>query len=175
VADAPLSWRNSITATEKPYHRAQNELWHRLAGRPAAEIDAALRDMPILEPGATQPRTARQIFGEDSLYFTDQTASLHQLDPDMLAAVLDGPEVMLAGYDPQVLLPKIQCPVLLLQADPAHGAVLRDDEVALAQQLLAQPTHVQVSGIGHALHVPPHATAVILRAIQPFLASLERS
>jgi pimeloyl-ACP methyl ester carboxylesterase len=172
VADAPLSWRNSIMATEKPYHRAQNVLWQSLAGRPQVEIDAALRDMPILEPGATEPRLARQIFGEDSLYFEHQSASLHQLDPDMLAAVLEGPEVMLAGYEPRVLLPAIRCPVLLLQADPAHGAVLRDDEVALAQQLLAQSTYVRLSGLGHALHVPPSGTQIVLEAITPFLASL---
>jgi pimeloyl-ACP methyl ester carboxylesterase len=173
VADAPLSWRNSITATEKPYHRAQNELWHQLAGRPEAEINAAMRDLPMLEPGATQPRPAREVFGENSGFFAHQATSLHQLDPDMLAAVLEGPEVMLRGYDPDVLLPRITCPVLLLQADPAAGAVLRDDEIALAMQLLARPTHVRLSGIGHGLHAPPGGTAIVLDALAPFLASLE--
>jgi pimeloyl-ACP methyl ester carboxylesterase len=90
----------------------------------------------------------------------------------MLAAVLAGPEAMLPGYDPQILLPKVQCPVLLLQADPAHGAVLHDDEVALALQLLAQPTHVRLTGIGHPLHAPPGGTKIVLEAITPFLASL---
>jgi pimeloyl-ACP methyl ester carboxylesterase len=170
VADAPLSWANM--STEQPYHRAQNVLWHQLAGRPEAEIDAALRDMPILEPGATQPRPIRQVYGEDSPWFAHQATSLHQLDPDMLAVVLAGPEAMLPGYDPQILLPKVKCPVLLLQADPAHGAVLHDEEVALALQLLAQPTHVRLTGIGHPLHALPGGTKIVLEAITPFLASL---
>src|SRR5439155_9457822 len=34
-------------ATEEPDHRAQNVLWHRLAGRPANEIEPTLREMPI--------------------------------------------------------------------------------------------------------------------------------
>src|SRR5438552_2900185 len=45
VGDAPLS-RNQH-ATEEPDHRAQNVLWHRLAGRPANEIEPTLREMPI--------------------------------------------------------------------------------------------------------------------------------
>ena len=36
-------------------HMAQNELWHRLAGRPVAEIAAALRDMPVFVPGTAEP------------------------------------------------------------------------------------------------------------------------
>jgi pimeloyl-ACP methyl ester carboxylesterase len=170
VADAPLSPAN--LSTEMPYHRIQNELWQRMAGRPAVEIEAALRDMPVLEPGATQPRPAREVFGEDSGFFPHQATSLHQLDPDMLTAVLKGPAAMLPGYDPRVTLPAIRCPVLLLQADPAHGPVLHDDEVALALELLAKPTHVRLTGIGHGMHAPPGGTKVILDAIAPFLASL---
>src|SRR5439155_2110524 len=45
VGDAPLS-RNQH-ATEEPDHRAQNVLWHRLAGRPANKIEPTLREMPI--------------------------------------------------------------------------------------------------------------------------------
>ena len=55
--------------------------------------------------------------GEDSLWFEFQAFNLHHNDPDMLAAVLAGPDQLLAGLDPERTLPAIAGPVLLLQAD----------------------------------------------------------
>jgi pimeloyl-ACP methyl ester carboxylesterase len=110
----------------------------------------------------------------DSPWFEHQATSLHQLDPDVLSAVQAGPDVMLAGYEPEVLLPRITCPVLLLQADPAIDNVLQDDDVELAMRLLPDAQHVQLPGVGHSLHSPAGMTPVILDAIAPFLGSLER-
>jgi pimeloyl-ACP methyl ester carboxylesterase len=170
VGDAPLSLRNH--ATEEPTHRAQNELWHSLTGRPEPEIALALRETPVLDHATGRQTTAGELMGEDSPWFALQATSLHQLDPDMLAAVLAGPEVMLVDYDPEVLLPLIQCPVLLLQADPRQGNALPDADVELAMRLLARPTLVRLDAIGHPLHGPPGMTPRILAAMAPFLAAL---
>jgi pimeloyl-ACP methyl ester carboxylesterase len=61
VGDAPLSTRNQ--ATERPEHRAQNVLWHSLAGHPEAEIERALKDMPVPVPGSLEGplRPAREV------------------------------------------------------------------------------------------------------------------
>ena len=132
--------------------------------------------MPIPTPGETELRPARDVMGEDSMYFPHQATSLHQLDPDMLAAVLAGPEVMLEGYEPEVLLPAITCPVLLVQADARHWSALPDDEVALALSLLRRVTHVRLDGLGHPLHGPPGGTQRVLQeAFAPFLQSLPRT
>jgi pimeloyl-ACP methyl ester carboxylesterase len=170
VGDAPLSTAHH--GTEEPTHRAQNELWQSLAGRPVAEIERAMRDTPSREPGTGRHITLRELVGEDSPWFAHQAMSLHQLDPDMLAAVLAGPEDMLVGYDPHVLLPAIECPVLLLQADARRGNAMRDEEVALAKRLLRKPTHVFMEGIGHPLHGPPGMTPRILAVIEPFVSQL---
>jgi pimeloyl-ACP methyl ester carboxylesterase len=90
----------------------------------------------------------------------------------MLAAVLAGPETMLAGYEPETLLPKITCPVLLLQADANFGSALPDHEVELALRLLPRASHVKLPGIGHPLHGPPGGTPIVMAAIRPFLAGL---
>ncbi|MDP9359760.1 MAG: alpha/beta hydrolase [Chloroflexota bacterium] len=165
VGDVPFSTENH--PTEEPGHWAMNELWHRLAGRPEAEIAAALRDMPVSVPGASSPVRAGDAFGEESPWFAFQAANLNRLDPGVLTAVLEGPEVMLAGYDPEVLLPAISCPVLILQADPAEGGLLSDAEVEKGLRLLPHARHVRLEGIGHELH-GLHADRV-LEAITPFL------
>ncbi|MBV9355956.1 MAG: alpha/beta hydrolase [Chloroflexi bacterium] len=157
VADAPLS--TSAHVTEEPAHRAQNERWHELAGRSADEIEAALR--------ATDQH--------DAAFLAFQALALHQLDADVLAAVLAGPATMLAGYEPRVLLPAVTCPVLLLQADPLRGAVLRDDQVALGLNLLPHARHVRLTGIGHALHAPPEQTRTVVSAIHPFLREIRET
>jgi pimeloyl-ACP methyl ester carboxylesterase len=110
--------------------------------------------------------------GEDCTYFAHQATSLHQLDPDMLAAVLKGPASMVEGYEPEVLLPAITCPVLLMQADPAQGSALPDDEVKLALKLLRHATHVRMDGLTHALHAPPGGTQRVLEVFRPFVESL---
>jgi pimeloyl-ACP methyl ester carboxylesterase len=127
VGDAPLS--RDAHGTERPVHRAQNTLWWELAasGRTVEEIAAALRDMRVEAPGVVAPKRAGDVFGEAAPWVNFQAENLYRLDPDVLAAVLDGPERMLVGYDPKELLPRITCPVLLLQADGAGG--MRDDEV----------------------------------------------
>jgi pimeloyl-ACP methyl ester carboxylesterase len=155
--------------TEEPTHRAMNTLWHSLAGRPVAEIAVALRATPVPGPGGGPPLTAGEVFGPDAPWFAFQAQNLHQLDPDMLAAVLTGPAVMLEGYDPAQLLPKITCPVLMLQGDPAAGGLLCDDDVALGLRLLAQGRHVQLTGMGHELHGLPANLPRLLRAVSPFL------
>lgn len=167
--DAPLSTAQHPTG--EPDHRAQNVLWQSLAGRPKIEIEKALRQMPVQAPGAARARPAAEVMGDDSPWFSTQSATLHQLDPEVLAAVLAGPEVMLAGYEPHALLPRIRCPVLLLQADPLgplQSGLLSDEGVALGLELLPNPTHVRLEGIGH----PLNDAASVVAAITPFLESL---
>ena len=100
--------------------------------------------------------------------------NLHLLDPGVLEAVLEGPEAMLEGYDPEVLLPKITCPVLLLQADPEWGGQLRDDDIRRGLRLLHRASHVRLVRIGHELHGPPDQAPIVLDAIMPFLETVRR-
>ena len=166
VGDAPLSTRRH--PTEKPDHRAMNVFLRDLAGKPPAEIEPKLRDMPL---GPEQKR-AREILGEDHQWYAIHAKTMSMLNPDMLTAVLDGPEVMLAGYDPQLLLPKINCPVLLLQADPdgpMQGGMLRDEDADLLVSL-PNCAHVRLPNVGHLIHQTQTETAV--RLMTAFLESL---
>ena len=166
VGDAPLSIAQQ--GVGDPIHRAMNVMWHDLAGRPEVDIAQALRQTPVRVPGSAQPHPAVEVMGEDSPWFAFQAVTLHQLDPDMLAAVLAGPDVMLAGYEPEVLLPRVLCPVLLVQADPEgplQPGGMTDEEVARGLRLLPNGAHVRLQGVGH----PLNQTDVVVAAITPFL------
>ena len=81
----------------------------------------------------------------------------------------------LSTLDQRALLPKITCPVLLLQADPdgpVQGGLLSDEEVALGLKLLPHASHIRLHGIGHPLHSPSDQAQPVLEAIRPFLRSL---
>jgi pimeloyl-ACP methyl ester carboxylesterase len=173
VGDAPLSMVDH--PTEVPTHQSMNRLWHRLAGQATEVILRALQDMPVNVPGQPEPVPARIAFGGESSWFEYQATSLHQLDPGVLAAVLEGPAVMLAGYDPEQLLPDIPCPTLLLQADPNRGGMLRDDEVIRGLSLLPRGSHVRLSGVGHELHGPVQQALSVLESMTPFLTAVARS
>jgi pimeloyl-ACP methyl ester carboxylesterase len=169
VGDAPMSAENH--PTEEVAHQQMNVLWRTLAGRPSKEIVPALKEMLVPIPHEASKR-ASDASGDESPWFEFQALSLSQLDPDVLDAVLEGPNFMLAGYEPDKLLPAISCPVLLLQADAAAGGMMRNSEVELALRLLRQPTHVRLPEIGHELHAGSGGARRVFDAIAPFLTSL---
>jgi pimeloyl-ACP methyl ester carboxylesterase len=94
--------------------------------------------------------------------------SLTQLDPDALAAFRDGR--LVADYDPDRLLPKITCPVLLLQGNPAHGSLMTDADAARALAILPDARHRRFDDLGHGLHV--ENAEPILAAVTGFLEGL---
>ena len=95
----------------------------------------------------------REVVGEEALVYPWLATCLQHNDPDMLTALLDRFETTTAGYEVQSVLPRIQCPVLLLQADPSAGGLMTDSEVALAQPLLERSQHIRLPGISHILHL----------------------
>jgi pimeloyl-ACP methyl ester carboxylesterase len=115
----------------------------------------------------------REAFGEDSPVYPWLADNLYQTDPDFFAALLDDAETTAEGYEMETLFPKIECPVLLLQADPENGGALTDAEVAYGLQLLGQVRHVRLEGISHTLFNEPHGKEPVLQAISEFLVSVE--
>jgi hypothetical protein len=62
--------------------------------------------------------------------------------------------------------------VLILQADPDAGGLLRDEDVAHALALLPNATRTRLTGIGHELHGPPGQTPRVHDAMTSFLDGL---
>jgi pimeloyl-ACP methyl ester carboxylesterase len=94
---------------------------------------------------------------------------------------------MYSGFDPEHLtflierkrfdqkrleevLPRITCPVLLVQADVSVGGVLDDQTVQAALPMLADYALVRMQGLGHDLHAEQPAS--FSRIVINFLESL---
>jgi pimeloyl-ACP methyl ester carboxylesterase len=163
--DVPFT-KHHRPVNDPKIHQGQNELWHSLCGRPVDEIELAIRDTPARGADG-QPARAEDTLGPDSPWFAYHALNLHRLDPDVLAFVLAGQDVMLVGYEPETLLPAIPCPVLILQADTSGGGAMPDEEVEKGLRLLPDAEAVRLKGIDHSLHA--RHSQEILEAITPFL------
>ncbi|MEU7612614.1 alpha/beta fold hydrolase [Micromonospora sp. NPDC049204] len=81
--------------------------------------------------------------------------SLHQFDTEVLNQYHD--RRMTRDYHPDELLARVRCPTLLIQADPACGGFMSDNDVRRATQLLADVRHIRLDGVGHGLHIEDSA------------------
>ena len=168
-SDAPLqldALREALART-----RPMVTGWRALAGpgRSLEEIATALREVPVPVPGEDRLARTVDVYGEMPWY-RYQAENLRCQDPTMLDAVIEF-EAMHAGYDGDLVLPRIACPVLLLQGDPAAGGMLTDREVARARELHPRVESALFEGIGHPLH-GTHPEPV-LRVVTRFLESLD--
>lgn len=102
-----------------------------------------------------------------ALRFT--AASLKRMDPLVLEPIVAGE--WLLGYDRDSVLKAVRCPALLVQADPAAGAMLTDGDAAQASGLMGDCISVRVPGAPHLIHwADPGA---MVRLVQGFISSLE--
>jgi pimeloyl-ACP methyl ester carboxylesterase len=152
VGDSPLSrqaWsEKSVPASDRL------RAWRDLSGgqKSIDQIMDLLKDSSTEVPGKSEPVSLRDAMGEDSPVYAWLATNLYHSDPDLLTALLERLDVTLEGYDMDVVLPAIRCPVLLLQADPNAGGMMTDAEVEQAQQLLSFPSHLKLQGVSHVLY-----------------------
>ena len=130
-----------------------------------------LRD--LLQSGRTRDELiaalARTQPGTSAAALRASATSLPQLDPDMLTSFIDGR--VWEGYDRDALLARVECPALLLQADPAAGGIMSDTLADHAASLLADCALVRWPGVGHNIHaLQPLA---FVQAATSFLESLQ--
>jgi pimeloyl-ACP methyl ester carboxylesterase len=117
-----------------------------------------LCDTAIFPDSVPNDEILMDLFGVSASALRDGSAgtsawpqSLRELDPDVLTGYLDGK--LIQGFDAEKLLPRISCPVLLLQGNVAHGGLMTDRDVARARLLLKDMRHVFFADAGHWVHV----------------------
>jgi pimeloyl-ACP methyl ester carboxylesterase len=133
----------------------------------------ALYDMLTTEGSANDKRSemAANHPGFNEVQLRDRSKMLSLFDPEIFTFILEGR--MLERYRLEELLPKIKCPVLLMQGNPeleGFGGVLADREAELAVSLLADCAHVQLMDAGHGIHLDQ--PAVFTQLVSSFLESL---
>lgn len=170
VGDSPLDGETSCGHIRRT--RDKIAAWRELAGgqRSLAEVIEILKGSPVEVPGQDTLAPMREVMGEDSPVFEWLAINLYHNDPDMLGMLLDNCDTYVAGYEMETVLPAIQCPVLLLQADPTRGGLMTEAEVERALPLLAQPSHVRLEQVSHVLHITRKEP--VLQAIVEFLETL---
>ncbi|MGH8901557.1 MAG: alpha/beta fold hydrolase [Egibacteraceae bacterium] len=146
--------------------------WQQLAasGMGSQAIARELEVLPI-RSGQAELVAAREVFGSGHPWFAQMGAALATHDPDFLAAVIDRFWDTHRALDPAHLLPRLACPVLVLQADAAAGGLFTDADVELLRRFVAVPVEViWLSGVGHGLQL--QAPEVIASALDVTLRAL---
>jgi len=87
---------------------------------------------------------------------------LAQLDPEVLTPIIEGR--WLDGYETADILPRISCPVLLLQGDPSAGGALTDEDARFALHHMTHCRLQRFPGVSHQIHrTQPEAVLLALR------------
>ncbi len=132
------------------------------------DLAIALAELSVPLPGQNRTAKVKELPGNDAGYLRWLAATLLQADPEVIDMVLDGRAV--AGWDGAALIQVISCPTLLLQGNPALGALISDRDVARFQIANPRAICVRFESVGHQLYI--HQPTPVLRAIMNFLGSL---
>ena len=131
--------------------------------RPIPEVAAELADIRMQTPG--QEGSIRLGELRDAAWLRFAAKSLSTLDPAVLEPIAE--TGWLEGYDWRSILPHIQCPALLLQAELSAGGMLTSDAAAEAERLIPDCTRVQFD-CHHLIHW--YGTRELINAVLHFLA-----
>jgi hypothetical protein len=129
-------------------------------GADAETVAAALGSQPSPHGGTTLER-----LGPDRV--AARADALLRFDPRAMDAAISGQTW--SGYDPTRPVP---CPVMLLRADPAVGAVFRPDDEPVLHAAVPHAEVIMVPGQAHGIHDDPEGRAPYLESIDRFLAAL---
>ena len=141
---------------------------HRLVLRcqSVEELASGIGQIQIHVPGIRELIHLDEIPANTSNNLLVWARTAFRTDPECLRMAVD--RSAYAGWDPEKILPRIACPVLLLQANPELDALLSDSDLALAKRLLPRAEHITFPLLGHALFL--QQPKPVLNALLGFLA-----
>ena len=142
---------------------------HRLLLRGGSEQELArgIGEIEIHFPGISERLRLEELPGNSDSTLSEWARTAIRTDPECLRMTLDRSSH--DGWDPERILRRITCPVLLLQGNPELDALLSDSDVRLATRLLPQVRHVKFPLLGHALFM--QQAKPVLDEVLQFLTS----
>jgi len=108
----------------------------------------ALSSMPVQRPKDGAVVSFGELRDREAIRFGAEC--LLQMDRAVLKTLVEGR--WLEGLDWFCALSGIQCPTLVLRADPAQGGMLDEAEAVRIASLIRHCTRVDLSGLGHSIH-----------------------
>jgi len=163
VGDSMLSPENLAAGIYHSLFRQLRDLL--ILGGSQDEIARGIGRIQLQLPGIDEPVAIADLPGNTEPVLLEWARSAECTDPDVLSMAVDGSTY--ADWSARQVLPRIACPVLLLQGNPELDALLTDSDVALAKQLLHSAEHIKFPLLGHALFM--QRSQPILNAMISFL------
>lgn len=99
---------------------------------------------------------------------------LWALDPTYFDALLYDFNGFSRGYGAEEIMAKITCPVLFIRGETKLGAVMSDEEISRLTRNFSNVNHVQISGVGHLLHLEDRGQAQVLNEMMAFLKRIPK-
>jgi pimeloyl-ACP methyl ester carboxylesterase len=166
AADPPEQLKALILEDPAIFGRARST---RAGGAPVNSPFGA--SLELIEAGISAEEMASRIAqsepGMPDYYAPWKAERLAQIDPEVLRDVVAGRRR--GVQDPKESLAKIDCPVLLMQADPDKGGILQDDFLAEITPKTGDWTVVKVVGAGHVIN--RNHPELVLPIVMPWLAA----
>nr|WP_232541486.1 alpha/beta fold hydrolase [Nocardia bovistercoris] len=134
--------------------------------RPDAVRAVVIVDSALYHLGQDQ-RAAMAAYANPTHAMRSLAVSLRLADPELKQRWVEGRNQR--EQDPDAMLARLRCPVLLVQGDQEAGGLMTDDHVRRALSALADGHHVFVPGAGHAVHAS--APARVAAALHRFVAT----
>ncbi len=166
AADPPEQLKALILEDPAIFGRARST---RAGGAPANSPFGA--SLELIEAGISAEEMASRIAesepGMPDYYAPWKAERLAQIDPEILRDVVAGRRR--GVQDPKESPAKIDCPVLLMQADPDKGGILQDEFLAEITPKTGDWTVVKVVGAGHVIN--RNHPELALPIVMPWLAA----
>jgi pimeloyl-ACP methyl ester carboxylesterase len=129
------------------------------------DILPALSEILIIHPITGEQQRLSETRDEAALLFAAKCLS--KVDPSVFAPIVQSR--WLEGFNYLDVTHSLSCPGLLLQADPACGGMLTDEDVAAMKSIKKNLFHVKFPGGSHLLHWAKRDP--VLSAVTAFLAN----
>jgi pimeloyl-ACP methyl ester carboxylesterase len=154
-------------ATDTPFHPLF-QVMQQVSGSSESVSALAKRLADVRLPAEGQPDGVRLGDVRDATAIRFGAACLKKVDPELWTPVLSG--TWQSGSDYRALLPKITCPVLVLQGAVSLGGMVSDADGDELTRLISDCTLLRWNDVGHLLHTMlPERT---LRVVSEFLESI---
>ena len=162
IEDSPLTidnYRNIIASSREMFNT-----WLKLksSARSEEELSWALA------------REYRDYPGVTSQWIMFFAGCLWQLDPTFFDPLLYDFEGFIRGYDYQEIVKRIQCPILFLRGETKLGAVMTDGEITWLKNNFRNVTFVEISGVGHLLHLQDQGQIPVQKEVMSFLSTVAK-